>query len=53
MLTLTLSDGTRIPVKGFVKALVFKVEAEAIQQKYPKKWKHVKCIKPGNFNFWS
>jgi len=42
---LTLSDGTRIPVKGFVKALAFKARAEAIQQRYPKKWRHVKGIK--------
>ena len=31
---LTLSDGNRIPVKGFVKALVFKAKAEIIQQRY-------------------
>jgi len=42
---LTLSDGTRIPIKGFIKALIFKVRAEAIQQRYPKKWRHVKGIK--------
>jgi len=42
---LTLSDGARIPVKGFIKALAFKARAEAIQQKYPKKWRHVKSIK--------
>ena len=42
---LTLSDGTRIPVKGFVKALAFKAKTEVIQQKYPKKWRHVKGIK--------
>ena len=42
---LTLSDGNRIPVKGFVKALVFKAKAEIIQQRYPKKWRYVKGIK--------
>jgi len=42
---LTLSDGTRIPIKGFVKALAFKARAEAIQQKYPKKWRYVKGIR--------
>ena len=48
---LTLSDGTRIPVKGFIKALVFKAKAEAIQQKYPKKWRHVKDIKQAILRF--
>jgi len=42
---LTLSNGIRIPIKGFIKALVSKAKAEAIQQKYPKKWKHVKGIR--------
>ena len=42
---LTLSDGTRIPVKGFIKALAFKARAKAIQQKYPRRWGHVKGIK--------
>ena len=42
---LTLSDGTKIPVREFIKALAFKARAEAIQQKYPKKWKHVKGIR--------
>ena len=42
---LTLSDGTKIPVKGFVKALAFKAKAEAIQQRYPKKWRYVKGIR--------
>jgi len=42
---LTLSDGTRIPVKGFIRALAFKARAETVQQRYPKKWRHVKGIK--------
>ena len=42
---LTFSDGTRIPVKGFIRALTFKARAETIQQRYPKKWRHVKGIK--------
>ena len=42
---LTLSDETRIPVKGFIKALAFKARAEAIQQRYPKKWRYVNGIK--------
>ena len=44
-INLTLSDGTRVPVKGFIRALTFKVRVEAIQQKYPKKWRHIKGIK--------
>ena len=42
---LTLSDGTRIPVKGFIRALAFKARAEVVQQRYPKKWRYVKGIK--------
>ena len=42
---LTFSDKTKIPVKGFIKALTFKARAEAVQQRYSKKWKHVKGIK--------
>jgi len=48
---LTLSDGTRIPVKGFIRALVFKAKAEAIQQRYPKKWRHVRGIKHAILRF--
>ena len=42
---LTFSDETRIPVKGFIKALAFKAKAEAIQQRYPKRWRYVNGIK--------
>jgi len=48
---LTFSDGTKILVKGFIRALVFKVSTEAVQQRYPKRWRHVKDIKQAILRF--
>jgi IS605 OrfB family transposase len=48
---LTLSDGTKIPIKEFIKALAFKARAEAIQQKYPKEWRHIKGIRQAGSRF--
>ena len=48
---LTFSDGTKILVKGFIRALVFKASTEAVQQRYPKRWRHVKGIKQAILRF--
>jgi hypothetical protein len=42
---LTFSNGAKIPVKEFGRALAFRAKAETTQRRYSKKWRYVKDIR--------